>query len=493
LRDIANLVVQERYSEALETSARLDDVAQRATKAANIRAMHAERRAAIVAMIDAGQPLETIREAISPAITVWGMPGDDEWARMQIARAVQRLPSAQAPAPVAPPAEAVGQTFVPVTLDAAAAALTQLEQALAANQPALASQAVDAVNSQNPDGMALRRMADQWALRLPLLTRAVGARKVKLRIPHPTTNEAWDVTGADAQGVLIAAPNGSTTNLAWSQLTAKTQGKLFFEAGTAAGTTPDEAVAAAVMQLIADEPGPAQLMARKARGNVAADLTADLDRLIAIHARRSLVGAIQRAQEAARSNNLKALNEAMAEIRRSDKDTQTPYTEAIAQLEAAAPAAGSTSKPGGEPGKKLTAGLKERQEAVRALGWEPVGGAYLDPTGMIFPPAGTGQASGLTRTFPANLAGFTFAVKGTGYFMILPAKPATKTNGGLTLLLTNESVRYTVRFIGGILTVSTGGKIIQSQPLATQPTVITFLFLGEGAMPNAPSPDGLAP
>jgi len=493
LRAIADLLVQERFGEAMVAAARLDD-AQRVAKEADIEAMHRERKVAISALIEAGRPIETIREALAPALTVWGMPGDDEWARAQIARAVQLLPEQQTATAVAKtdPVNALTQT--PVVLDPAANALLLLQQALAANQPALAAQAVDAVPSANPEGKALRRMADLWAARIALVTRAVGPRKVKLRLPHPTTNEQWDVGGADNQGVAITAPNGSSTNLAWSQVPAKQQGKLFFEAASAAGTNPDENVIASVMQLVADEPGPAQLLARKAKGAAPAEVMADLDLLISLHARRSLISAIQRGQEGARANNLKQVSEALNDIRRFDKEAQAPFTTAIAELETLSGSSTTTSKPGEDPAAKSgAAGLKERQNAVRALGWEPVGGAYLDPSGIIFTTAANGLASGLTRNFPANTEGITLAIKGKGQLLVLPGKAGQKTAGGITIPLPTEVARYTIRFLGGILTITEGGNVLQSAQLAAQPTAVTLMVIGEGLMPNAPTAVGAQP
>ncbi|MCK6488726.1 MAG: protein kinase [Planctomycetes bacterium] len=359
-RRIADLMVGERFAEATAMAARIEPPEVRDLQLQAIRDRHGARRRELEDKVERGLPLEDLGAALAPALTLWGMPGDDDWARTLMVRARTRdqakaLPPSLAPVPAATVASATGAeakddpgsaaagVLVTVKAEPAAAALGQLEQALGANQPALAQQAFDAIPAATPEGRSLRLLAELWGQRIAFLQRLLGQRS-RLRVLHPTTGDQWDLTAADAQGVTLTSAAGSGSNLSWSQLPPRQQGKLFVDAALFPGATPGEQATAVAMQLVADDPVQAAALMRRARSQLAPEQAADLERLVDLHQRRALVGALLRGQEAVKRNDMRALDAALTEVRRADRQVQKQWQDAIAQLELVAAAANARKK-----------------------------------------------------------------------------------------------------------------------------------------------------
>jgi signal recognition particle receptor subunit beta len=358
-RRVADLMVGERFAEATAMASRIDPPEVRDLQLQAIRDRHGARRRELEDKVEGGLPLEDLGAALAPALTLWGMSGDDEWARTLMVRARTRD---QAKAlPPTPPAAATTATagaadagaadagaaaagvLVTVKAEPAAAALGQLEQALGANQPALAQQALDAIPATTPEGRALRLLSELWGQRIALLQRLLAQRS-RLRVAHPTTGDQWDLTAADAQGVTLTSAAGSGSSLSWSQLPPRQQGKLFVDAAQFPGAAPAEQAVAVAMQLVADDQVQAAALMRRARGQLAPEQAADLERLIDLHQRRALVASLLRGQEAVRRNDPKALDAALAEVRRADRQAQKAWQDAIAQLELVAAATNARKK-----------------------------------------------------------------------------------------------------------------------------------------------------
>src|SRR5262249_24560957 len=156
-------------------------------------------------------------------MTVWGMPGDTEWAQDQLAGARARLPAGaggvEPPAPPAQLSSAPSGAEKWASVAAAEEASWNVDVALNKGSPEQAELALRALAADSNEYRAVRRKIDLWRNRIDILTRAMKERHPKLRIVHPTDHQVWDVTAIEPDGVTVAnSGNGSSTRLEWGLL-----------------------------------------------------------------------------------------------------------------------------------------------------------------------------------------------------------------------------------------------------------------------------------
>ena len=540
-RIFADQMVADQFAAALKTTERFREPADRREAESQLVARHDGRKQDIEALLKPGIDPQAVRKALEPFRGAQRLPGDLEWAMAAQSRAdalaidaraqapapapeagtVQPAdggdwgptrPAPLVPVPVAPGPDAANDPMagtlvsdqggaqaksappkpeIPPVVDAGAAAFGTVARALAANQPAQAQAAVNALPVDDRSAPALRQLVDWWPARVQLINRVAGARAVKLRFNHPTTGELVDVTSADAAGVNVAAANGSGSTLTWGQLPPKVLSKLFIDATGAPGATAEELGGAIGVQLVAEDPAMAGVISKRGK-TVLADKTATVDTLLELYGRRAAVAVLNKGFDAARAGTPKGAVDALAEVRKLDKSWTKGLEAEIARLEAAstepaAPAvAGSVAGPAPTSGD-LPKDLRERQAALRTLGWEPVGDAWLEGTSVRLTPN-----SGISFEMAKGVSGFLVSATGDGYLRLIPSRgaPGVGAKGGVPLPLSPDHVsNYTVTFSRDAMTVLDGrGGVVQSVPLQAAPTLFLVISTADATLTTVPKP-----
>jgi hypothetical protein len=179
------------------------------------------------------------------------------------------------------------------------------------NRALLQGAALPALAIDNPAlQRALASKIDLWKSRDALINQAVAA-KVRLRLPHPSTGEASDVTKADAKGLDLTAANGANSTLAWHAIPAPELARVLGEAAITPGLPPTLVATAAAGQVILGETIPATLTLRRAK-NIPAELRTDLELLLAAHGRHARSGALEAAEVGWQMKSARPLDEALA-------------------------------------------------------------------------------------------------------------------------------------------------------------------------------------
>ena len=535
-RTLADQIVSEQFAAALKTCSEFSDPLDQRESQTQVLDHHDLRKKSIEGLLKPGLDPEVVRKALQPARTLWGMPGDIEWAVAAQSKA-DAIALAQAPvvpetttpaaltqaAPAPAPApDKVGGDWGPVkpaplvdarkpvpAADAApvprdvpplddptSAAYGTVVRALIANQPAQAQAGYAALPAGTPAVLALRQLCDWWPNRATLLNRVAGAKSAKLRFNHPTTGEVVDLSAADASGVTVTSPNGSSSGLAWSQLPPRIQAKLFADAATAPGATAEELGGAIATQLIADETAMAEVIAKRGHTQLA-ERTTQVDALVDLAGRRAAVAALNKGFDAARAGNLPAAGDALADVRKLDKAALKGLDAEVARLDTAvnAPAApvvgttAATAPTAGETlGKTAPRDLAQRQAALRTLGWEPLGDTWLEGTSVQLL-----AGSGMAFTMAKGVVGFSLQASGDGYLRLVPARgtPSAAAKGGVALPLAADRIsNFTVSFTRDAMTVLDGqGRVIQSFALQAPPTLFLVISTGDAILQNVPKPN----
>ena len=531
-RIIADQLVAEQYSGALKTCERLTDPIDKQESQVLVLSKHESRKLDIERLLTSGVDPAVIRKELEPARTSWGFPGDLEWAVAVQSKAdalalANSAPAAVAPAenqgalgefgptrpapwvvtstkvddpsnaakPLAPKSTAPTAQILP-TVDAAATAYGAVVRALSANQLPQAQAVIAALEIGSPTTRALRQLSEWWPGRAQFLNRIAATKVIKLRFNHPTTNEVVDVVSADATGVTVMSAAGSSSNVTWGQIPPKSLAKLFMDATLTPGASSDELASGAAVQFIAEEPLQAGLIAKRAKA-VLGERTASIETLIDLAARRNVVGLLNKGFDAVRSDNTKAAAEVNAELRKLDKNLLKPYEADLERLnrlltQATVGLPPVSTAPTLEPKgpNQLPRDIKERQAALRTLGWEPVGDAWLDGTQVRLAPN-----SGISFELSRNIAGFSINAQGAGYLRLIPTRGAAgaAVKGGVPLPLSAELTNsFTVNFSRDAMVVlDSRGMVIQSLPLSAPPTIFLIISTAEATLITVPKPNTL--
>lgn len=526
-RTMADQLVAEQFASALKTCDHFSDPVDRRESQAQVLDKHEARKHDIEIMLKPGVDPAAVHKALEPARLAWGLPGDLEWAIAVQSKAdaialaaaepekpvAPKTPDTQGewgptrPAPLVPtPVTGKGSTpskpavvetpliDIPLAADPGATAYGAVLRSLAANQPTQAQAAITGLEPGSAAAPALRQLIDWWPARTQLINRVAGTKAVKLRFAHPTTSELVDVTAADATGVTVTAANGSSSSLTWGQIPAKVQSKLFADAAAAPGAPLDELGGGFAAQLVAEDPVQAGLIARRSK-TVFGDKSVHTDVLLDLVGRRTMVTTLNKGFEAAKISNFKAVSDALAEARKLDKtqvkafESEIDRLETVASQTPAAPAPTTTPAGGGdttEPGRPPT-DLKDRQAALRTLGWEPLGDAWIDGTSVQML-ANAGIAFEMAR----GVAGFTFEAQGSGYLRLIPIRGAanTQAKGGVPLPLSPDRTNtFTVNFTrDAMIVLDNRGTVIRNLPLTAPPTVFLITSTAEAVLTTVPKP-----
>ena len=508
LSRIADGKLNERFGETLVLISALPDPAEREAQRQQVEALHAQRREEIEGMLAQGVPTPRIGEALTPCRTVWNMPGDEEWASTVMARASSRpvsgtrpmVPDDAAPVsvPTVPPAPGVTGPEVaapvgpviapeselpPVMVDAAVAAETQVVQALLVGNSRAAGGIASAQAAQPPLAGALHRLIALWDERLPTVGRVVAARSAKLRIPHPTTGELWDVAGVEAAHVNLTAPNGSASELTWVQVPPRVQARLWSDAAGVPAAGPVDQATAMIMHLLAGDNAAAALHLKRGRATMIPDMVADLELLLDLNRRRVVAMMLSRGLEAVRANNVKAANDALTDLKRLDRTQLGGREDIVARLEKLVGGRPVASARGETP---LPKDLRERQAALRSANWDPIGSAYLDGTAVVLP-----SGSGISAPVPVSVSGYSIGIAGSGFLRIIPAKGAPLA-AGINLPVPAETAFFTIRLTReGLAVLDPSGRVVDQLRTPVTPTTLILRATAEVRMSAVPQP--LAP
>ena len=243
INEVDGMILAERYQAAL-TQLDVLPIADRPVLASRIHSAHDTRQKEVEAAVMAARTRADAEAALRPALLTWGLPGDKAWAEGLLATAHTRIGTvATAPTPTPTPTPILAPTPTPVIVSAPTAPVAAAPPAptvadvsvpaLPANpwriydrvdpqldRALLLGGAVPALEVTDP--ALLRALASKvalWNFRNLLLNQAVAA-KIRLRLPHPTTGEASDITKADAKGLDLSAANGSTSAVTWNAIPA---------------------------------------------------------------------------------------------------------------------------------------------------------------------------------------------------------------------------------------------------------------------------------
>jgi hypothetical protein len=379
---------------------------------------------------------------------------------------------------VAVPAE---PDLSPVVPDPAVTAQSQVVTALRSGNLA-AAQAVAAAQTATPTlSRALHRLTALWQNRLATITRVITARSAKMRLPHPTTGEPWDVVSVAADRVAISAPNGSASELSWSQVPIRVQARLWTDAASAAGAGPVDHATAMAMNLLADENTTAALQLKRVRPALVPEVAADLDLLMELNLRRTGIALLNRGVEAVRTAHAAQAGQILADLRRTDRSIIAGHEDILARLErlCATQAAPAPTK----PESNLPKDLRERQAALRTAGWDPIGNAYLDGLAVVMP-----AGSGISSPIPAKSRGFGIGVSGTGFLRIIPTRPGGSQSQGINIPLPAEASFFTVNITReGVAVLDAGGKVVD-QLRSSSPSLLIIRATGDARMPATPQP-----
>jgi mutual gliding-motility protein MglA len=343
---IAELERSQHFKEAMEASEEMPSAEEKQAKILNVIATHDRAKADVEARITASRSMVEIDAMLKPAATVWGLPGDDDWAKAQRANAAARLgggpataPLAQLPVPV--PAPSPG-TQPPTPAPAPAGGMSiekvtaidgQISIALVANTPTLALQTASPLDAAAAETAAIKRKIAIWTKRGDILGRVITERSPILRIPHPTTNEMWDITAASSGGLSVSSAAGSKTDLTWNQVTIKDLARVCTEITVNPMAKSEEHVLSTVMLLLAGETVLARVQIQKGKAVLEPDAAADLELLVGLQRRRDALELVTRADEAVRTGNAKLLAELVEQIKKLDKSLQPLVAVALTRLE----------------------------------------------------------------------------------------------------------------------------------------------------------------
>jgi signal recognition particle receptor subunit beta/serine/threonine protein kinase len=386
---IAELERAQHFKEALDFCERLPSVDERQSRTLQVAGSHDRLKQEVEAKVGASRSIVEVAALLKPALSTWGLPGDAEWAQGLLTAAEGRLGKAPAGTPVAVPgaptaAPVPGAALAKSGLDRAAVVDGQINQALASNQPGLALQGLTTLEAASPEAVAIKRKLDLWSKRGELIARVLSERQPKLRVPHPTTGEMWDIVGVTPMGLVVSSAAGSKTDLTWQQVSIKDFARVCQEVASHPNTKGDEHAMATVALLVAGDTVLASVQVKKGKGVLEPDAGSDLDTLVAMQRRRDAVELAARAKEAARSGNEKLTAELVDQLKRLDKSLQPLVADDLAQLDttrrpvASTPGAPSATGPDAVKDAKDKVDFDRPEDlkvfADRAGTWQVAGG-----------------------------------------------------------------------------------------------------------------------
>jgi serine/threonine protein kinase len=331
MSEIADLERRGLFKQALAKCERLPTVAERQSRLLQVARIHQSRKDEVQAQIATAKDWMQVDLLLQPARELWGMPEDEAWVKDQVAAAEKRL-GKSGTRPVAKPG-AADHPVEQSQIDPAALVDGQINKSLASGQLGLAHQALSTVAVGTPAAAAIKRKVTMFDQRSDLLAKVLAERNPKLRVPHPTTNEMWDIVGITPELITVSSAGGSKTDLTWSQVSIKDLARICGEIANLANAKPEDFALATVMHLVAENTALAGVALRKAKGQVDPALGTDLETLVVFARQRDALDLVAKAKDAAANGNSKVFNDAIEALKRSDDKVMPLVAADIAALE----------------------------------------------------------------------------------------------------------------------------------------------------------------
>jgi mutual gliding-motility protein MglA len=330
MSEIADLERRGLFKQALAKCERLPTVAERQSRLLQVARIHQTRKDEIEAQVATVKDWAQIDLLLQPARELWGMPEDETWVKAQLAAAEKRL-GKPGTKPVAKPdlPGAIEQTQI----DPAALVDGQINKSLASGQFNLAQQALSTLPVGAPSTGAIKRKVTMFDQRSALLAKVLAERSPKLRVPHPTTNEMWDIVALTPETVTVSSAGGSKTDLTWSQVSIKDLARICGEIASLANAKPEDFALATVMHLVAENTALAGVALKRGKGQLDPALGSDLDTLVIFARQRDALDLVAKAKEAAANGNSKVFHDAIEALKRSDDKVMPLVAADIAALE----------------------------------------------------------------------------------------------------------------------------------------------------------------
>lgn len=329
MSEIADLERRGLFKQALAKCERLPTVAERQSRLLQVARMHQTQKEQVEAQLATAKDWAQADQLLQPARDLWGMPEDEAWVKEQLAVVEKRLGKPGTKPLAKPDAPAVEQTQI----DPAALVDAQINKSLANGQFALAQQALSTLPVGAPTTAAIKRKVTLFDQRSDMLSKVLTERSPKLRVPHPTTNEMWDIVSVSAEILTVSSAGGSKTDLTWSQVSIKDLARVCGEISNLANAKPEDFALATVMHLVADNTALAGLALRRGKGQLDPALGAELETLVVFARQRDALDLVAKAKEAAANGNSKVFNDTIETLKRSDDKVMPLVAADIVALE----------------------------------------------------------------------------------------------------------------------------------------------------------------
>ena len=384
MSEIADLERKGLFKQALAKCELLPTVEERQSRLLQVARQHQLRKDEVQSQVALAKDFTQIDRLLQPAKELWGMPEDEAWVKDQLAAAEKRLgkPGSKPLKPIDPKVPAVEQSEI----DPAALVDGQVNKALANGQTTIAQQAMTSLPVGVASTGAIKRKVAIFDQRAAQLAKVLEERHPKLRVPHPTTNEMWDIVSITDQSITVSSAGGSKTDLTWNQVSTKDYARLCGEIASLPTATADDFALATVMHLVAENTALAGVALKRGKGQFDPALGSDLDVLVTFARQRDALDLVAKAKDAASAGNTKIFNEALEALKRSDDKVMPLVAGYIAELERSRLQPGGVVQPSAGPAStsrdKLVFDSPEDLKAFhdRSGTWQVTGGMAVNST-----------------------------------------------------------------------------------------------------------------
>ncbi len=319
------------FKQALAKCERLPTVAERQSRLLQVARIHQTRKEEIQAQIAVAKDWAQVDLLLQPARDLWGMPEDEAWVKDQVAAAEKRLGKA-GPKPLTK-LDTATHPVEQAQIEPAALIDGQINKSLANGQFVLAHQAVSTLPVGAPSTAAIKRKVTMFDQRSALLAKVLAERSPKLRVPHPTTNEMWDIVTLTEEIITVSSAGGSKTDLTWNQVSIKDLARICGEVANLTNAKPEDFALATIMHLVAENTALAGVALRRGKGQLDPVLGAELDTLVIFARQRDALDLVAKAKDAAATGNSKVFNDTIETLKRSDDKVMPLVAADIVALE----------------------------------------------------------------------------------------------------------------------------------------------------------------
>ena len=329
LIEIAELERKGLFKQAMSKCERLPTAEERQDRLLRVIKHHQTSKDEVVTQIAQAKDIAEVERLLKPANEFWGLPDDGAWAKEQLALAEKRLGKVAQKPPKLP-----GQTSVdPAEIDPAAVIDGQIGKALANGQRAVVQEKISLLLVGATSTAAIKRKVELFDQRSVLLEKVLKERRPKMRVPHPITNDMWDIINFTAEGITVSSSSGSKSDLTWSQVSIKEIARLCGEISSLPTAQGEDFALSTIMHLVAENTDLAAVALKRGKGQLEPAIGADLDILMTFARQRDALELVAKAKAAVANGNAKVLNDSIEALKRSDEKVMPLVAAHIAELE----------------------------------------------------------------------------------------------------------------------------------------------------------------